>query len=161
MDLRRFLINPNLSLSTSEYYYWLLMGRVKHARFLKSHNHCLPKVSWFNWNCRVFFSYLFFPPSRFSLLFSGSSLPCLPHFVPPASRKKTRSKKDSLCFERNTRRRTERNFANAAQWSENLVDSVSERSLFAKEENFFQRCFLETSFSPVEEYFKELHFKGN
>ena len=134
MDLRRFLINQNLSLSTSEYYYWLLMGRVKHARFLKSHNHCLPKVSRFNWNWRVFFSNLFFPPSRFrpssdavlhmsrieckwaksfvlphlhsirlmwstaselalSLLFSGSSLPCLPHFAPPASRKKRAAKK--------------------------------------------------------------------
>ena len=33
-------------------------------------------------------THLFFPPSRFSLLSSGRSLCCLPHFAPTSSRKK-------------------------------------------------------------------------
>ena len=39
------------------------------------------------------FTNLFFPPSRFSLLSSGNSVCCLPHFAPTASRKKRAAKK--------------------------------------------------------------------
>ena len=39
------------------------------------------------------FTNLFSPPSRFSLLYSGCSLCCLPHFAPRASRKKRAAKR--------------------------------------------------------------------
>ena len=51
----------------------------------------------FIWSCRFVFLVLnlIFLPSRFSLLSSGCSLCCLPHFAPTASRKKTSSQKYS------------------------------------------------------------------
>ena len=51
------------------------------------------------------FTGLFFPPSRLSLLSSGRSLCCLPHFAPTASRKKRAAKNilSALSAMRNTR----------------------------------------------------------
>ena len=101
------------------------------------------------------FTNLFFLPSRFSLLSSSRSLCCLSHFFPTASRKK-RAGKNSLSLERNAkyyawlkithtnfaRRQTEVNFPSGlAQLSENPVDCVCGRSLFAKQANFFSAVF--------------------
>ena len=107
------------------------------------------------------FTNLFFPPSRFRSLSSGHSLCCLPHFAPTASRK-TSSEKNYLCFERNAKHQGWiEDYAHKfhqeadgsklfkrwlAQLSENPVDWVCGRSLFAKQANFFSAVFSKQFF---------------
>ena len=92
------------------------------------------------------FTNLLFPPIRFSLLYSGRFLSCLPHFASPAWRKKKQQQKNYLRFDggamwntkdcaRNTRRRKKVNFP-SADWAvtwEPPLDCVCERSLFVKQ----------------------------
>ena len=47
-----------------------------------------------------------------------------------------------------------------AQLSENPVDCVCGQSFLAKQEYFFQRCFLETIFSPEGDTLKSYKSKG-
>ena len=131
--------------------------------FWNRHIISLSKLYRFIWSCRFVFLVLnlIFPPSRFSLLSSGRSLCYLPHFAPTASRKKTSSQKYSL--ERNAKHykgliedyagkfHQEANGSKLskrwlAQLSENPVDCVCGRSLFAKQENFFSAVFSEQFF---------------
>ena len=75
----------------AEYEYYYQRRKWNMPDFWNRHDHSLPKV------------YLFFPPSRFSLLSSGRFLCCLPHFAPTASWQKRAAKKSSLPFEHNAK----------------------------------------------------------
>ena len=104
LDLKRFLINQKLFLSTSEYYYYYQWRKwtypiseiaiiIVSLKFIDSF-----EATAFS------FTNLLFPPLRFSLLYSGRFLACLPHFAPPPSRKKKSRKKFSpLCRKRHAK----------------------------------------------------------
>ena len=96
LDLKGFLINQKLFLSISEYHYYY-QGRKWNMfdfNFWNRHNLSLQFISSFE-AAALSFTNLFFPPSCFSLLSSGRSFCCLPHFAPTASRKKPVAKKFS------------------------------------------------------------------
>ena len=63
LDLKGFLINPKLFLSTSEYhYYYYYQGRKWNMPdFWNRYNHSFSKVYRFIWSSRVFFYQLGFP----------------------------------------------------------------------------------------------------
>ena len=113
------------------------------------------------------FTNWFFPPSCFSLLSSGLSHCCPPHFTPTASRKKTSSKKNYLrdtlrLIEDLTRRRTEENFP-SADWHSylrtQLTVFVGEICLRSKQ--IFSALFSENNIFTRRRHFKELQVKGN
>ena len=55
LDLKGFLINQKLFLSTSEYHYYYQRRKCNMTDFWNHHNHSLSKVYRFIWSCRVFF----------------------------------------------------------------------------------------------------------
>ena len=55
LDLKGFLINQNLVLSTSEYHYNYQGRKWNVPDFSNRHNHSLSKVNWFIWSCRILF----------------------------------------------------------------------------------------------------------
>ena len=88
--LKGFFINQKLLLSISEYHYYYQGRKWNMSDFWNRHNHSLSLKFIGSFEAAAFSQLLtcFFPPSRFSLLSSGRSLCCLPHFAPTASRKK-------------------------------------------------------------------------
>ena len=87
------------------------------------------------------FMNLFSPPSRFSLLYTGCSLCCLPHFAPTDSRKKRAAER--ILFTLSAMRNTK-------GWLK----------VVCKAGKFFQCCFLETIFSPEGGILKSYKSKG-
>ena len=55
LDLKGFLINQKLFLSTSEYHYYYQRRKCNMSDFWNRHNHSLSKVYRFIWSCRLFF----------------------------------------------------------------------------------------------------------
>ena len=106
------------------------------------------------------FTNFFFPPNRFSLLYSGRSLCCLLHFTPTASRKKTSSPKNlsSLWAQCETLKGLAEDYArkfyqeaNGSKLFKRWLAQLSEclwAEIVCEAGKSFQRCFLETIFSP-------------
>ena len=102
--------------------------------------------------------------SRFGLLSSGRSLRCLPHFAPKSFKKKTGSEinshaslwawaQDETLFHQkaNGCKLSKRWLA---QLSENPVDCACERSLSAKQANFFSAVFSKQLIHQKETLFR-------
>ena len=107
---------------------------------------------------------LFFPPSHFSLLYSGRSLCSLPHFASTASRKKRTAKKflfalstmrntifkglieDYACKFQFTRKWTFQAPIGLVIWEPSSLCLWAE--FVCEAGKFFHCCFLETIFSP-------------
>ena len=107
LDLKSFLINQKLFLSTSEYYYYYQGRKWNMSDFWNRNNHIILSLKFIGSFGAVTFSFtnLFFPPSRFSLLSSGRSLCCLPILLQQLQEKNERQKKilTALSTMRNTR----------------------------------------------------------
>ena len=107
---------------------------------------------------------LFFPHSRFSVLFSGLSLCYLPHFAPTASRKneqpKIFSSHRAQC--ETLRKPTEVN-SPSADWLSYLRTQLTAflREVCLRSRKIFSALFSQNNFFTKRRHFKELQVKEN
>ena len=173
LDLKGFLINQNLFLSTSEYHFyyqgrkWNVTCQISEIAIIIL---SLKFISSFE-AAAFSFTNLFFLPSRFSLLSCSHSLCCLPHLVPTAptaSRKKWAAKFSPLWAQyetlgfviyTHTHKWTLQALIGSVIWEPSWLCVWAEFVCEARK--FFQHCFLQTIFFTRRGHFKELQVKGN